>query len=300
MIICPTQRFVFLHIPKCAGSSVRRQILGCDPDHIELGRVGRHEDLGRIDYGHIPLDLLRQHFPDYNTPVRNLDAFAILRDPYARFGSALRQVLWRYEKRHMTLIPPDELREMTLRMLDRVAVEIETPSHQLIFFIRQGRFVFDEGRQVAQHLIPLDLVPDFIAYLSRRTGTEMEPEARANQNVDLKVKGRLGALAFRANHLLWTMLPAGLHREIKTAALRVLSTDQSAAEAGGIQNLSEVRDFVTEYYAEDIRLYDTVMARRAEIAEGLAQNDLAQVVSDLTSLPLPGQGPAPHPPQAPS
>jgi hypothetical protein len=288
MIICPTHGFVFVHIPKCAGSSVRGQIVHCDPAHVELGRAGTHPVLGTIDYGHIPLDQLRVHFPEHYAAVRDLDAFAVLRDPLARFGSALRQVLWQYEKRPMTLIPPDELREMTLRMLDTVAAEIAAPSHRFIFFMRQDRFVFDEGRQVTRHLIPLDLVPDFIGYLSRRTGVPMETGARANQNVDLRVKGPVGKLAFGVNHVLRATLPRGLHARIKDGALKVLSTKRSAAEAAGVLDLPELRDFVADHYAGDIRLYEAVMARHAEIREGLATDRLASVAGADAALTPPG------------
>jgi len=283
MIICPTHNFTFVHIPKCAGTSIRRQIVGCDPDHIELGRVGRHPILGTIDYGHIPLDQLREHFPEYYSSVRDLDAFAVVRDPLTRLGSALRQVLWQYEKRHMTLIPEDELREKTLRILDRVAAEIDAPSHPMIFFMRQGRFVFDEGRQVTRNLIPLELVPDFIGYLSRRTGVPMETETRANQNVDLKIKGQVGELAFRANHLLWTVLPAGAHARIKNMALRVLSSERSAAEAVGVLDLPEVHGFVTEYYAHDMALYEALKAEQARISSGLKSGDLGQVATEAAA-----------------
>lgn len=273
MIICPNRGIVFVHIPKCAGTSVRSQVLLCDSEAIELGRVGDHPRLGRIDFGHIPLDQLRVHFPDYYANVRDMASFAVLRDPLERFGSALRQVLWQYEKRPMTLIAPDELRDLTLRMLERIQPEIEAPSHPYIFFMRQERFVFDEGRQITRHLVPLDLVAEFIAHLSRRTGVPMETDARANQNVDLKVKGPLGAAAFRVNGILRSVLPRSVHTRIKDAALGVLSTRQSAADASGVLNLPEVRSFVARHYGGDLALFAAVRARKDDIAAGLIADD---------------------------
>lgn len=281
MIICPTHRFVFVHIPKCAGTSVREQISLCDPEQVVLEGVGSHPVLGRLDQVHIPLDLLRRHFPEHYASVRDLDSFAVVRDPLARFGSALRQALWQYGKRPMTLIPPEEVRETTLNMLERIAAEGDAPSHRLVHFTRQERFVLDEGRQVTRYLIPLDLVPDLIGYLSRRTGVAMQTGARANRNVDLRLKGPLGRLAVQANHVLWKTLPRSVHRSVRDAALKVLSTRKSAAETAGVLDLPEVRDFVAEHYAGDIRLYRAVAARRDEIRAGLASNDLARVFSTV-------------------
>jgi hypothetical protein len=275
MIICPNQKFVFVHIPKCAGTSVRSQIVRCDADHISFGRVGRHDVLGTIDYGHIPLDHLRVHFPTEYAAVQQLDSFAIVRDPLARFGSALRQVIWQYEKRPMTLIPPQELREKTLNMLDQVAQEIDEPSHPFIFFARQSRFIFDGDARIVDHLIPLDMVPDFIGYLSRRTGTPMETGVRANQNVDLKVKGRLGQMAYRINGAMRKVLPRGLHDRIKDTALSVLSTKQSAAQASGLLDLAEVKDFVQTHYAQDVKIYHDVMQNRAELKHELTTDNMS-------------------------
>lgn len=274
MIICPSQGFVFVHIPKCAGSSIRRQILQVDPDRIELARAGTHPELGQIDFGHVPLDQLRVYFPDHYAQVLALDSFAVVRDPLSRFGSALRQVLWQYEQRPMTLIPPAELRDATLRILDQVAAEIDAPSAPFIFFMRQDRFIFDGDSQVLHNLIPLDLVPAFIGYISDRTGVPMETEARANQNVDLRIKGGLGSLAYKVNDRLRATLPAGLHTKLKDTALRVLATKKSAAEASGLLDVPELRDFVQEHYARDTAIYAAVSARKEALSQDLAQGRL--------------------------
>jgi hypothetical protein len=177
----------------------------------------------------------------------------------------------------MTLIPADELRDTTLRMLDRVAAEIDAPSAPFIFFIPQERFVHDQGDQVIRHLLPLDLVPDLIGYLSHRTGVAMETDARANQNVDLRIKGPLGRLAFGVNHLMYSILPQGVHARLKDRALRLLATRRSAAEVAGVLDLPEVRDFVAEHYAEDTDIYGRVIAQRYALKAALKAGTLPEV-----------------------
>lgn len=276
MIICPTQKFVFVHIPKCAGTSVRTQIVKCDPAFIEMGRTGTHPVLGKIDYGHIPLPLLREHFPDKYDYLLRLTSYAVVRDPLDRFGSSLRQMLWRYEKRPMTLIPAAEVRDKALRAIERLAGEIDNPGPETIFFARQGSFVFDGATRVTQHLIPVGLLPAFIGYLARKTGTPMETGVRANQNVELKYKG-IGKLAYGLNGFLRERLPTDLHSRIKDTALRLMASKKSAAEASGVLDIPEVQQFVTETYAGDIALYQAVMAQREAILAGLKSGDLAPV-----------------------
>lgn len=273
MIISPRHRFVFVHIPKCAGTSVRTQIVKCDPDHISMGEVGRHPELGTIDFGHVPLSILCQHFPREYDYLERLTSYAVVRDPLERFGSSLRQMLWRYDQRPMTLIPADELRQLTLKTLDEVADQLDNPSSKFIFFARQRDFIFDGDRRMVDHLIPMALVPDFIAYIGRITNTPMESSTRSNQNVELRFK-KIGSLAYRVNDMLRRTLPLDLHGRIKDSALRLLSAQKSAAEASGILEMPEVRLFVERQYAEDTQIYCQVMDRSASLRAALQADDL--------------------------
>ena len=274
MIISPKHEFVFVHIPKCAGTSVRHQLRQCDPDHIFLGRPGTHPVLGQIDYAHIPVAQLKEHFPDYFDYLIRFDAFALVRDPLERFGSALRQLMWQYEELPMTLIPAGELRDMALRQLDRVAAEVAAPSYQYIFFTRQSDYLFDGKTQVIDHVIPVSLVPELLDYFSQRTGVSLDRERRSNQNVELRFK-RLGALAYSVNRLARQALPAGLHSKVKGAALKLIARKESAAEASGILDLPELRAFVAEHYARDQQVFDAVTAQMEDLRAGLKAGRLA-------------------------
>ena len=283
MIISHKHEFAFIHIPKCAGTSIRTQILKSDPEATALGKLGTHPELGSIDYGHIALDLLRAHFPEHDRDVRRYQSFAVVRDPLERFGSALRQVLWQYEERPMTLIPPEELREKTVEMLDKIAAEIDRPSAPFIFFARQESFIFDQGEQVVDHLIPVPFVADFIGYMAQRTGTQMDTGMRANQNVDLRFKG-LGKMAYRVNGVLRKSLPLGLHTFIRKAALNVLASKKDAASASGVLDLPEVKAFVDTHYARDQQIYRAVMARGDALKAALAAGDLTGVTQDVPAV----------------
>lgn len=273
MIISPRHGFVFVHIPKCAGTSVRTQIVKCDPDHIAMAEVGTHPVLGSIDFGHVPLRMLRQHFPREYAFLERFTSYAVVRDPLERFGSSLRQMLWRYDQRPMTLIPPAELRDLTLKTLGELAGELDHPSSRFIFFARQRDFIWDEDRRIVDHLVPMSLVPDFIAHLGRITDTDLETGTRSNQNVELRFK-RIGGLAYRVNDLLRRSLPLDVHARIKDGALRLLSARKSAAEASGILEMEEVRAFVDTHYAEDARIHREVIARSEAIRAALQSDSL--------------------------
>lgn len=283
MIISPRHKFVFVHIPKCAGTSVRTQIVKCDPDHIAMAEVGTHPVLGRIDFGHVPLRTLRQHFPEEYDYLERFTSYAVVRDPLERFGSSLRQMLWRYDQRPMTLIPASELRELTLKTLGDLAAELDHPSSKFIFFSRQRDFIYDEDRRMVDHLIPMSLVPDFIGHLGRITGTNLETGTRSNQNVELRFK-RIGGLAYRVNDMLRRNLPLDVHARIKNGALRLLSAKKSAAEASGILDMDEVRAFVETHYAEDARIHRDVTARTEAIRTALRTDALSGKIGPAAQI----------------
>lgn len=277
MIICPSQGFAFVHIPKNAGTSVRTQILKCDEAAIEMGLTGTHPVLGKVDFGHIPLDLLQEHFPDNYAYLEKLPSFAIVRDPLDRFGSAFRQVLWQYEQRPMTLIPKEEVRQKALEMLDVLEGQVVAPDHQHVFFTRQERFIFNGDTQVVTYVVPMALVPQLIGYWSQQTGVPMETGVKANQNVELKYKG-IGGLAYGINGLMRRVLPIDLHNRIKDTALKVLASGKNAAQESGVLDIPEVQDFVARHYARDMEIFRAVEAQSSALEEGLASGDLPRQV----------------------
>src|SRR5215469_2320355 len=93
MIIDDEHRVAFVHIPKCGGTSVRRQLAALDSCRGFFYDRRDHDALGRLDYCHIPLAFLAAHFRDAFDKVAAYSAFALVRDPHSRFVSATFQRL---------------------------------------------------------------------------------------------------------------------------------------------------------------------------------------------------------------
>lgn len=258
MIISPQHHFALVHIPKCAGTSVRHQLRTTDEGHIFTGGPRRHDELGVIDYAHIPLATLRSYMPREYALLREYDSFALARDPLERFGSALRQLFWQYEKRPMTLIPVAEIRQTTLGLLDKIASEIDNPSSKFIFFARQSSFIFDQGKQVTDHVLPVSLVPQLLDYYSRRIGVVLDRDRYSNQNAKLRYK-KLGKIAYAMNSYVRSRLPPEMHARIKSMVLRLIAKPTNAAQASGVLDMPEIRAFVQDKYAGDIDIYARVM-----------------------------------------
>jgi len=89
MIISDKHEFAFIHIPKCAGTSIRSMITEADPERFQLWGwrwLPRHQRYG--DAAHMPLIDLP---PELLNQVRAFRAVAIVRDPLDRFFSCVEQ-----------------------------------------------------------------------------------------------------------------------------------------------------------------------------------------------------------------
>ena len=80
-------KFIFVHNPKCGGSSVRRWMDKHHPEH--QGFAIPHEQ----QRGHPSLDMVFEEHPHLRDYFSELPSFMIVRDPYARAESAKRHHL---------------------------------------------------------------------------------------------------------------------------------------------------------------------------------------------------------------
>ena len=93
MIINRQHDFGFVHIAKCAGSTIRQQLRGIDDAQGRFYRSIEHPVLGWINGNHIPLSVLQEHFPQDLAALRAVRSYTLTRDPMDRFISGVSQLL---------------------------------------------------------------------------------------------------------------------------------------------------------------------------------------------------------------
>ena len=91
MILSDEKRFVFVHIPKCAGSTIRFWLKDRVPFDTRFQSYITVNGLGSRHGAHLPLGVLHDHFPDAFDKVRHYRSIAVIRDPVSRFHSAFAQ-----------------------------------------------------------------------------------------------------------------------------------------------------------------------------------------------------------------
>jgi len=251
MIISDEHRLAFIHIPKCAGTSVSRQIGHLDSCAGAFRRKGVHAELGSIHYAHLPLAYLQRYYPAEFDKIAAYRAFALIRDPHARFASATFQRLEEFKG-----VPPlkitgrmalSEARSVIgwLRGRDRFC-DLEH-----IHFSRQSDYVNLAGVRIVKNIFPLEQLSEFADALHEVCAIRLDPERRENANF-ASSNALLGLI--RSTKPVYSKLTTwGLRRRILFLLQRwKLHTPAALYEAFRMDR--EINSFVETYYAEDFAL----------------------------------------------
>lgn len=170
MIASLAHRFVFLHVPKNAGTAIRRMIRSAFDDVALVEGWGFERGL---DTAHLLPHQLPEFFPEVWALLGEDEtrSAAILRDPFARCLSAHRHHVANYGQHPAAC---HTLREYLDRIESRFYEQDDESAPIFIHGAPQHRFLFDETRCLAGHLIRLD-DPELHPKLSILVGRALPP-----------------------------------------------------------------------------------------------------------------------------
>lgn len=272
MIISDDHRFVFVHIPKCAGTSVREQLKQHDSTRGSFsGQVLMHPELGRIDTAHLPLRILREYFPSAFEKIQSYRSFAIVRDPFERFPSSVFQRLSMHEHRPLDTLPQAELEDKIYRLIESLRAHRHAAilPYDLIHFQPQSSFVTLDGSSFVSDLYPIEGMGSLIEELNRCLGLPGDDE-RALKSASL---GRSKQYRSSFIRLLDEKIPRRLRngllaftpREGVLAARRFIFKPTKARFSHILSN-EKVAEFLHEFYADDLKLYDSANKMESEVS----------------------------------
>ena len=266
MLISKEHDFGFVHVPKCAGSTIRQQLRHLD----DLGGRFYHTmtlpDLGMINGNHVLLEVLESHFPEVLEALRAVTSYAIIREPAERFRSAVAQYL-RSHVAEPSELSKSQLLEATTGIVADLRVDVAQRKIANTVFYRQADYIYLHGEKVVDHVYPMEDIAGLMHHLSAVHGLALQHDTVWNPTVTYRIPGSSGPL-----------------KRLKGAARRVLPTRGYAAlrdlgvrtfTSRGVPRLEEVlsgsalvEEFVAEHYADDLALYQRIRAE-AE-ANGMA------------------------------
>lgn len=265
MIIDERHQIAFVHIPKCAGTTVRGLLQEFDRNEGAFSdKVAPHPELGLIDYVHIPLFILDKHFPKEFESVKSFWSFAVVRDPYSRFASSVAQRIKMYSGRSLRAMNRSDLKkeiDCCINFLEANGGHGKLLPPSFIHFQRQCDFLFLNSELIVKNVYPANDVKSLIEVLRSKIAFE---DQRVDQVVDYKLNE---SFSYRNDFLrivfskllplyikFSRFLPGKLVKRVK--AFVYVSNAERMHDAFYDK---KVIDFINKYYSADITLYEKVV-----------------------------------------
>lgn len=262
MIISVRKKFVFIHIPKNAGSNIRNQIKQYDEFEGEFNQILLHPSLGHTHTAHLTLTELKKNYQEHYSLIEGFRSIAILRDPYERFTSCLNQRLREFKGLAQSEITQGvieaEAREVLIQIKDKSSEELPL---ELIHFRKQKDFVFDsEGRQVINKLFKFDELDQLVKWFEGNIGIKLELGGESSKyNATLDVKSRaLKSIIIRLKPLI-NLMPGNLKDKVRDFLIYIgIYGRTSKTTTQLLTKNQEISKLIDDYYGKDIVLYHSV------------------------------------------
>ncbi|GAA3873134.1 sulfotransferase family 2 domain-containing protein [Celeribacter arenosi] len=255
-IVCDSKRFVFVHIPKCAGMSISVQLKELvDWDERFTGSVlYEHSALGRVMAAHLPLPVLDEFYPKTFAKYRDYATYAVLRDPHARFVSAVAQHLREFRGKDMYDLRAGDL---NATMDDIMAQMAQTPVKvpvEYVHFTRQHDYVCLGEERIVQELYTTETLGDFANTLAERHDVHLNANESRNRTVGYRSRG-VKRVMHAGGFVIRNLLPEKAYQAIRSQA-RGKAMVTTKHQQPALFNSDTVRDFVETFYEDDFVLWN--------------------------------------------
>lgn len=247
-----------MHIPKCAGTSVRKALHPIDDTIGKFDHIADHPAMGMINYGHITLPDLEMYFPDYYARVSTFRSVAIVRDPADRFFSAVFQRLREfkgYAQSQITEAVVHAESRALVRYLEASAGRLDL---EYVHFNRQSDYVFNDNIRVVDRVFALDQLENASAYIEQCTGIRFATGDQQNRTTALRIAGLQPFVrVLRAPYA--SVLPVAWRDRIRARLVRA-GVYGSVESAPFIKADPYIGGFLNDYYQPDFGLYAAAKA----------------------------------------
>lgn len=252
MIIIDELKFAYVHIPKCAGTSIKQS----NPD----------QEMTRIDNGlgfestHLPLSYIKMKAPVVYEKILSYDSYAHVRDPVLRFRSALFQHSRGFLDLSSAECDDDTLRRIAHDVIDFIkSSELPFPE-KYEHFTPQHTYIEEDGVLVVKNVAVLGDFRLLNGFYSRNGfNTIGRPE-----NVSRTPKeGWFSVASYVVKPFVRKLLPENLKVKIwEWLVDKGYYQSLSESSPDFLKRDPEIMSFIKDYYARDFVIYENAKKRR--------------------------------------
>lgn len=271
MIICDEHSLAFVHIPKCAGTSVRERLQNFDTRGGKFApRVVNHQQIGRLDMTHIPLFILREHFCEDFEALEEYWSIAVIRDPYTRFASSVTQHINMYSHQTIQSRSAKEIQNTIKSSMDYLSRQSKGPHllpAEYIHFQKQVDYVSLDGARVINKLYLLEDIEILFADAGRRLRKNLDEltfdRGRTWGNRTFVYRNEVLRKLLETSRPYLSYLNRFLSERVKEDIRNIVYVPREQ-RLEGIFQTDEVKDFIQEYYADDIGIYNHLIKSKRD------------------------------------
>lgn len=254
MIINHTNKFVFIHIPKCAGTYVRGALEKFDETGGKFASgVQRHPDLGPLDYFHIPLRTLNDHFQDTFARFSNYTKIAIVRDPYYRFPSSIAQRLRLYKNIQIHKCTRRQLKNEIDEAIHFLSSNPDSLNPHYIHFRRQVDFIFLDDVRIVDNLYTLSETDKLLTDIARNTGISPVTIRSSSEEAN-RTKVKKNILVTAPLLVSQIFFP----RHVRKAIREKYKFKYISENLPAVFKSKYVQNFVSWFYHDDIFIFNNI------------------------------------------
>jgi hypothetical protein len=255
LIISDAHRFVFIHIPKCAGSSIVNRLTHLDPQAWRWVLV----DGKLAEMDHPTLRQLQTYCPAEFSKVCEFDSFTIVRDPRRRFVSSLLYYMSALNKVELSRHSFGQVRAWGRMVCDKLPAEAD--AFEFRHFQRQCRYVFLDGQKIVRNVYLLEDMASLTAAIESRLGIRIDPRHRVNER-RLGPAGPVKLLRDFTRPLYGRVVSKRGRDWLRTVFKPLISARADFLYRQLLED-PDLSRFIKKHYAEDFDLYHSLGGKKA-------------------------------------
>ena len=207
---------------------------------------------GEFEASHLPLYLLEKHFSLQFKEFLNVESFAICRNPYERFISAISQHVTQHYNIHIESLSKDDVEAIIWEVKEHLRSEL-FPKYKYVHFTRQVDYIKLNGEKLVDHIYRIQDISRLLSDLHQKTGQKIDVLEKGNRSLAFKFTW-LRAPILSARDFSRRILPPEAYRIAKNLVSSIV-LEKTPSTIDYVARSKNTEEFINDYYSEDFEIF---------------------------------------------